>query len=296
LGALVTETVPDLGRRLNILDGIAYQVAMAMENARLAREVVQQERLEREMEVGRDIQASFLPQKFPQAVGWQVSALWRAARQVGGDFYDFFELQPDVPGHARWGVVIADVADKGVPAALFMALSRTLLRSVAIGRVEPADTLRRVNELILSDARSEQFVTVVYGVLEPAAGLFRYAIAGHNPPVWIHSDGTAGIMPGHGIALGVLDHVEYQEHEVRLERGDTLLLYTDGLTEAFNEQKEEFGLERVLAVARTHHAQPTPGLLQALTDAVEAHVSGAEVFDDLTIVVVKRSDAEMDEA
>jgi sigma-B regulation protein RsbU (phosphoserine phosphatase) len=288
LGALVTESVPDLGRRLTILDGIAHQLAMAMENARLTREVAQQGRLERELEVGRDIQASLLPQKYPQADGWEVSALWRAARQVGGDFYDFFELHPAETG-PRWGLVIADVADKGVPAALFMALSRTLLRTVGIGRIAPADTLQRVNELILSDSRSEQFVTVAYGVLEPASGRYCYAIAGHNPPVWIRADGTAGIVPGRGIALGVLDQVDYIEQELQLGLGDSLLLYTDGLTEAINTQQEEFGLLRVLDVARANHQETARGLLQALTAAVDVHVGDAEVFDDMTIVVIKRS-------
>ncbi len=288
LGALVTEAVPQLGRRQTILDGIAHQLAMALENDRLAHEVAQQERLERELEVGRDIQASLLPQKYPQAAGWEISALWRAARQVGGDFYDFFELLPE-QANPRWGVVIADVADKGVPAALFMALSRTLLRTVAIGRSAPADTLRRVNELILSDARSEQFVTVAYGVLEPATGRYCYALGGHNPPIWVRADGSAAIVPGRGIALGVVDHVEYQEQEITLAPGDTLLLYTDGLTEAIDLQQAEFGLARVLDVARAHHQATAADLLQALTEAVDSHVGDAEVFDDLTIVVIKRS-------
>jgi sigma-B regulation protein RsbU (phosphoserine phosphatase) len=261
---------------------------MALENDRLAHEVAQQERLERELEVGRDIQASLLPQTYPQAAGWEISAFWRAARQVGGDFYDFFELHSE-PGNSRWGVVIADVADKGVPAALFMALARTLLRTVAIGRGEPADTLRRVNELILSDARSEQFVTVAYGVLEPATGRYCYALGGHNPPIWVRADGSAGTVPGRGIALGVVDHVDYQEQEITLGPGDALLLYTDGLTEAIDVQQEEFGLEQVLAVARANHQASASGLLQALTRAVEAHVGEAEVFDDMTIVVIKRS-------
>ena len=288
LGVLVTEAVPQLGRRQTILDGIAHQLAMALENDRLAYEVAQQERLERELEVGRDIQASLLPQKYPEAAGWEIAALWRAARQVGGDFYDFFELLPE-QANPRWGVVIADVADKGVPAALFMALSRTLLRSVAIGRSAPADTLRRVNELILSDARSEQFVTVAYGVLEPASGRYCYALGGHNPPVWVRADGSAAIVPGRGIALGVVDHVDYQEQEITLCPGDALLLYTDGLTEAIDLRQQEFGLERVLAVARANYQSTARDLLQALTEAVDAHVGEAEVFDDMTIVVIKRA-------
>jgi sigma-B regulation protein RsbU (phosphoserine phosphatase) len=223
-----------------------------------------------------------------------VAAFWRAARQVGGDFYDFVPLPPTDTG-PRWGIVIADVADKGVPAALFMALSRTLLRTVAIGRVDPADTLRRVNELILADARSQQFVTIFYGVLEPATGRFRYAIGGHNPPVWARENGTVGLLPGQGIALGVLDRVEYEEYEVQLNPGDAVVLYTDGLNEAVNQRMEEFGMQRLLEIVQANHGQPAQALLQSIAAAVEAHASGMEVFDDMTIVVLKRSeDAQRD--
>jgi serine phosphatase RsbU (regulator of sigma subunit)/transcriptional regulator with GAF, ATPase, and Fis domain len=287
LGALVTEALPLLGRRLTILNGIAYQLAMAMENSRLTREVAQQERLERELEVGRDIQASFLPQSYPQADGWELHAFWRAARQVGGDFYDFIELAPGENG-PRWGIVIADVADKGVPAALFMALSRTLLRTVAIARVKPGATLSRVNDLILADARSQQFVTVCYGVLEPAIGLFRYAIGGHNPPIMVRGDGTAATIAGRGIALGVMDAMQYTEHEVQLHSGDSLVLYTDGLTEAINARDEEFGLKRVLDSVRDQYATSAAAMVEGLAAAVETHASGVEVFDDLTLVVIKR--------
>jgi phosphoserine phosphatase RsbU/P len=289
LGALVVDAVPMLERRLAIMNGIAHQLAMAMENARLMRDVAEQERLERELEVGRDIQATFLPQRFPRPPGWDLSVLWRAARQVGGDFYDFIELRPGPDGE-RWGVVIADVADKGVPAALFMALSRTLLRTVAISRVSPADTLKRVNQLILSDARSDQFVTIFYGVWEPVTGRLRYAVGGHNPPVWVARDGFVRTLPGRGIALGVLDDVEYAEQEVQLQPGDTLLLYTDGLTDAVNVHDEEFSLVRVFDLLRAAHARPAQLLLQALVAEVEAHVNGREAFDDMTIVVLRRTD------
>jgi serine phosphatase RsbU (regulator of sigma subunit) len=287
LGALVVDENPMLGRRLTIMNGIAYQVAMAMENARLAREVALQERLERELEVGRDIQSSFLPHEYPQAPGWEVSAVWRAARQVGGDFYDFIPLVPSPTG-PRWGIVIADVADKGVPAALFMALSRTLVRTVAINRVSPGDTLRRVNELILSDARSEQFVTVFYAVWEPATGRFVYAVGGHNPPLHLVRTGEVMPVPGRGIALGVLEHVHYLEHELILAPGDSLLMYTDGLTDAINANDEEFGLGRVQTAATRAHARPAHEIAQQILAEVEAHVHGTDAFDDLTMVVLKR--------
>ncbi len=287
LGALVVEVNPALGRRLTIMNGIAYQVAMAMENARLGRELAQQERLEREMEVGRDIQASFLPQSYPQAPGWEISAVWRAARQVGGDFYDFIPLAPSAEGD-RWGLVIADVADKGVPAALFMALSRTLLRTAAINRVSPGDTLKRVNELILSDARSEQFVTIFYAVWEPATGRLCYAVGGHNPPLLTNAAGEVQPLPGRGIALGVVEQVDYQEQEVILKPGDSLLMFTDGVTDAINAQYQEFGLARVCAALARSHAQPAQAMAQAVVADVEAHVHGIEAFDDMTLVVLKR--------
>ena len=291
LGLLVVEQVTSLGRRLSILNGIAHQLAMALENARLARELAQQQRLERELEVGRDIQASFLPESCPQVAGWEVSAFWRAARQVGGDFYDFIPLRRH-EGRERWGMVIADVADKGVPAALYMALSRTLLRSVAIGRVSPGATLTRVNELILADARSDQFVTVFYGVWEPATGHFVYANGGHNPPVWVDAEGEVRKLPGRGTALGALEHSEYEEHETHLKPGDALLLYTDGLTDAVNQDVQEFGMKRVLEVMQQVHAGSAQEILSCLTEAVQTHVGAMEAFDDMTMVVIKRVNSE----
>jgi phosphoserine phosphatase RsbU/P len=287
---LMVEPVQDEGgRRLSILNGIAHQLALAMENARLAKNVALQERTEREMEVGHNIQASFLPESCPQVPGWDLSAFWRAARQVGGDFYDFIPLRAQA-GVERWGIVIADVADKGVPAALFMALSRTLLRSIAIGRVSPASTLTRVNELILADARTDLFVTVFYGVWEPETGRFRYASGGHNPPVWVKADQTIRTLEGKGLALGVLDHTEYHEHEISLKPGEVLFLYTDGLTDAVNAEYEEFGLARVCAaLGRAQPAGSAQDIVEMMETEVRTHTGNVEVFDDMTMVVLKRA-------
>ena len=288
LGALVVEQRDALGKRLQILDGIAHQLSMAMENARLAREVAVQQRMEREMEVGRDIQASFLPDACPLIEGWSVCSYWQVARQVGGDFYDFIQLRPDDDGNERWGIVIADVADKGVPAALFMALSRTLLRSVAINRVSPADTLERVNQFILNDARSNLFVTVFYAVWTPRTGHFVYANGGHNPPLLIRAHGDSSSLTRTGAALGVFEEAQYEEHEITLHKGDSVLLYTDGLTDAINAQNEDFGLQRVTNIAAKVHTQPAANIQSAIVAAVATHVGGTEAFDDITMVVVKR--------
>ncbi|MBL8056781.1 MAG: SpoIIE family protein phosphatase, partial [Anaerolineales bacterium] len=289
-GALVVAHVGGLGRRRSILDGIAHQLAMAMENAALAAELTQQQRIEREMELGRDIQASFLPEACPQAPGWDMAAFWRSARLVGGDFYDFIRLR-STDGVERWGIGVADVSDKGVPAALFMALSRTLLRSAAIHRTSPAATLTRVNELILADARSQQFVTVYYAIWEPATGRLLYANAGHNPPVLVTAaDGEARILPARGAALGVFAEYLYTEHELYFQPGDTLLFYTDGLTDAINAEREDFGLERVKAVVRAARSLPAASIVDTLAQTVDYHVAGVEAFDDMTMVVLKRTE------
>ena len=241
VGAMLVDH-PALGgpidrRRLNILSGIAHQTALTLENARLQLEATTAERIERELEVARDIQRSFLPDTFPSIPGWDVSAFYRAARQVGGDFYDFFEL-----GENLWAIVVADVADKGVGASLFMALSRTLLRAVGSNRRTPAETLARVNEVLLRDTRSDLFVTVWYGMWDTAAGTVRFASAGHNPPLLIHADGTAEQLHARGIALGVVPNVRLEETQVTLHPGDLLVAYTDGVTEALRSDQTEFGV------------------------------------------------------
>ncbi len=149
--------------------------------------------MERELEVAQGIQRSFLPQQLPIVPGWDMSVFYRAARQVGGDFYDFIPLRG-----GKWGIVIADVADKGVPAALFMVLSRTNLRAAAFSRDQPVETLMRVNEMLISDSRSDLFVTCWYGVSGSANGRIAYASAGHNPPLLLRADGMSEELPDTG--------------------------------------------------------------------------------------------------
>ncbi|MBL8046525.1 MAG: SpoIIE family protein phosphatase, partial [Anaerolineales bacterium] len=287
LGALAVEHLPDLGRRLNILNGIANQLSLAMENAALAHEVAAQQRLEREIELGRDIQTSFLPNELPMPPGWETAALYRAARLVGGDFYDFIPLKSS-DGVERWGIAVADVSDKGVPAALFMALSRTLLRSAAIHRTSAGATLTRVNEMILADARSSQFVTVFYAVWEPSTGRLIYANGGHNPPLLVRADGSVHLLKAKGAALAVFAEYYYAQQEITLAPGDTVLMYSDGLPDAINEAQEDFGMERLRQTLLAVHRQSAGTIISALEAAVQHHTGDVEAFDDLTVVVLKR--------
>src|SRR5581483_10608546 len=270
-------------RRTKILTGIAQQVGLALETARLQAQATERQRMERELEVAQGIQRSFLPQQLPALPGWDLSASYRAARQVGGDFYDFMPLK-----NGKWGIVIADVADKGVPAALFMALSRTLIRAAAFSRDDPVETLVRVNELLLSDSRSDLFVTAWFGVWDPASGELRYASAGHNPPLLIHADGHTDQLVSHGIALGVIDKITLEGKQVTLQAGDVLVAYTDGITEALRADSTEFGLVGLQTTACAVRQRSAAEIVNRILHAVDNFTAGEPQFDDLTLVVLKR--------
>ncbi len=288
LGALLvdgrTEELLISQRRLNILNGIASQASTSIESVQLLADLAARQVLEHELDLAREIQKSFLPECCPEVPGYEIAAAWRSARRVGGDFYDFMLLS-----NGNVGIAIADVADKGVPAALFMALSRTLMRATTMSGRTPSDALRRTNTLIISDARSDLFVTVFYGLLHPRSGNFTYANAGHNPPLWLNvRSGVVQRLHQHGMALGVIPDVPLSEHGIQIEPGDVLALYTDGVTEALNVAGEEFGVERLQAVVQTHAAGSADDIVAAIEAAVDEFVGNEPPFDDFTLVVLKR--------
>jgi serine phosphatase RsbU (regulator of sigma subunit)/putative methionine-R-sulfoxide reductase with GAF domain len=297
LGLMLVETEQTTRRFsqrwMNILTGIAGQAAIAIENDLLLQEAAEQERMRQELEVAHRIQASFLPETCPDLPGWELAALWRSARQVGGDFYDFVPLPPahgeDPADGKRFGVVIADVADKGVPAALFMALSRTLVRTMTIDGREPASAIARANELIIADARSGLFVTLFYVVLAPGSGDIIYVNAGHVPPLWVQAQaGRVQEVRAPGMALGILEDVEFEQHQASLEVGDSLILYTDGITDAANERQEMFGRQRLTETVHQFRHESTEGLLRRIDEAVARHVGDVPQSDDFTLVVARR--------
>lgn len=273
---------PLSGRRLRILAGIAQQAAIAVVNNQLYQESAERDRLEQELRVAYDIQSKLIPSGSPHISGCDVAGFWQAARQVSGDFYDFLPLPND-----RWGIVMADVADKGIPAALFMALCRTVLRVVAFNRVDPALVLERANELILNDTASDLFVTVFYAIWDPQENAFTYANGGHNPPLLIREDGQSKLLTEHGLALGILEGATYRTHRVTLQPGDMMIFYTDGVTEALNEAQAEFGLDRLRLVASQTRHQTAQAVMQAVRQAVEAHAGDTLQYDDSTMVVFK---------
>lgn len=271
---------------MRVLNGIANQAAVAIERARLDEQAEQKKRLDYELGLARQIQTSFLPAKPPQVPGYEIDAAWRAAREVGGDFYDLIPLQ-----HHRLGLVIADVSDKGLPASLFMALTRTIIRTMAIGKPTPREALERANDVIIADAQSDMFVTCFYGVLEPETGVVTYVNGGHNPPLmYQQATQTVQLLKEHGIALGILPNIELPQQQFRLECGDGIVLYTDGVTDALDRAgEEEFGTSRLTELVRRNGDQSAHALTQEILRAVEEFTQGAPQFDDLTVVVVKKS-------
>ena len=288
LGVLLLEALEMPGDRPALLTGIAHQISLRIENARLVEQVAVRRSLEREIAMARNIQTSFLPRALPEYVGWDIGATWQAARMVGGDFYDFFQL-PDGPNGPRWAVVVADVADKGVPASLFMALSRTLLRSVAFSRIDPGQVLQRANDLIISDSQSDMFVSVVYGMWEPAISRFAFANGGHNPPVLLRPGLEPMLLTPHGMVLGVREAEHYEAQTLSLERGMAIVLYTDGVTDAANSAGKPFGTERLIETLRHHDLTRSQALSDVIHQQVAAYSAGAELDDDLTVVVIRRS-------
>jgi serine phosphatase RsbU (regulator of sigma subunit)/putative methionine-R-sulfoxide reductase with GAF domain len=275
-------------RRMNILDGIAHQIALAIEASQFYQQALRQQRSEREMELARGIQESFLPECCPQLPGWQFAMEWRAARGVGGDFYDLITLSP-----THLGLLIADVSDKGVAAALYMALSRTVMRIVAQDTLDPADTLKRVNRILMEDSRSGMFVSMFYAILDLESGLLRYARAGHNPPLVLRAaDRSLVRLAPPGVVLGILDEPVIAPDQLQLAPGDALVLYTDGVTEAEDGDHNEFGEERlqeVLLQAPDQAAQiDAETLVERIDAAVRTFTGERPQFDDLTLLAVVR--------
>jgi serine phosphatase RsbU (regulator of sigma subunit)/anti-sigma regulatory factor (Ser/Thr protein kinase) len=288
----------NVGRRLSdqdfsaddrrLLETLAAQAAPAVRVGQLVREqqaeIRARGRLEQELAVAQLIQQNFLPKQLPQLDGWALAAYYRPARAVGGDFYDFIELP-----QGRLGLVIGDVTDKGVPAAMVMAATRSVLRASAQRLIDPGTVLARVNDNLCPDIPENMFVTCFYGVLDPASGHLRYANAGHNVPL-VRTGDEASELRATGMPLGLLPGMEYEERETTLREGASVLLYSDGLVEAHDDEREMFGTPRVSELI-ARGGEPS-ALIGGLVDALDAFTGQErEQEDDITLVVVRRTAA-----
>ena len=240
--------------------------------------------LQNELDVASKIQQGILPASFPEGDGFEVYGNMAPARNVGGDFFDVVLLE-----NGRLGLAVADVSDKGVPAALFMMSSCTLLKGAAIGRGAPGEVLSEVNDLLTEDNEAFMFVTVLYAVFDPDSGGLTYANGGHNNPLLVHADGTSEELPmTGGIALGVMPGLEYQESEISLAQGDSLILYTDGVSEAMNSEGEEFGMDRFREIFTKSPPTSARGTNEAILQAVSDFAGDTPQSDDVTCLVLQR--------
>ena len=243
--------------------------------------------LQNELDVARGMQQSILPTRFPGGPGYRVHGKMQAARNVGGDFFDVVNLN-----EGRIGLAVADVSDKGVPAALFMMSSRTLLKGAAIGLDTPGSVLREVNELLLDDNDGGMFVTVLYGIYDPSTRELTYANGGHNSPLVVHKDGTTTLLPlTGGIALGIFPGFDFNQATVTLSPGDTVIFYTDGVTEAMNGDEEQFGLGPLDKLFGADPPKDPETTTAAVFEAVNAFAGDTPQSDDITCLVLYCSEA-----
>jgi len=243
-------------------------------------------RLERELEFARRIQLNLMPAAPPQPDGWEIATAYRAARVVGGDFYDAFEL-PGLGG--RIGLIIADVTGKGLTAALMMAFTRAVHRAAAYNGSGPADWLERTNRVLVRDARTGLFVTAIAAEVDPSRGVLTYASAGHEPALLARWDSeSVAELPAGGMLLGLAEAAATPDREVPFEPGDLAVLYTDGLTDAVDAVGIRFGPERFVEAVGRARGGTAAEAVDAVLGAVDRFVGNAEPADDLTLVAVRR--------
>jgi serine phosphatase RsbU (regulator of sigma subunit) len=262
------------------VQSLAAQIASALHRAKIYQ-------VEQEMAVAGKIQASFLPDELPHIPGWQLAATLKPARETSGDFYDVIPLP-----NSQVGILIADVADKGTGAALYMALSRTLIRTYAPQyHSRPDYVLKIANRRILTDTRADLFVTVFYGIIDTITGTLTYCNAGHNPPYLFsaQNNNEAQKLTKTGMALGVIEDTAWEQRTIQLAPDDLLVLYTDGVTDAENGQGTAFGEDRLREIVQANLERPAQDMQDTLMTEIHNFVGDAPQFDDITLMIVVRN-------
>jgi serine phosphatase RsbU (regulator of sigma subunit) len=273
----------DPDRRL--LAAVASQTAVALERATLQRELLGRRSLDDELAIGRRIQRSLMPRRFPNLPGWEIAAAYESAREIGGDLFDTYPLR-DQPG--RLAFAIADVTGKGIPAAILMADARALIHAAADHSTGPAESLSRVNRVLVRERQTSLFVTVAHGVIDGATGVLRLANAGHDPVHVLRGDGSLEALEPTGRMIGMVDEIAVGTDELTIGPGDAIVAHTDGVTEARSPDGSFYGEERYRDLLRSLAGRSASEVVGAVTADVETFRDGAEASDDLTLLVIRR--------
>ena len=272
-----------------LLSDLATQTAPAVRVAQLVRqqqqEAKERERIEQELRVASLIQQTLLPKTLPEFPGYDVAAYYQPAREVGGDFYDFLDLED-----GRFGLVVGDVTDKGVPAALVMATTRTMLRAAAQRLLSPGEVLQRVNDVLVQDIPPNMFVTCLYAILDTESGRLVYANAGHDLPYRRRAGRSDGAeeLRARGMPLGLMPGMSYEEKEIVLEKGESVLFYSDGLVEAHDPQRDMFGFPRLQGLVGAQRSGGSSLISFLLSELRRFTGEGWEQEDDITLVTLDR--------
>ena len=262
--------------RIRLLEALAGHVSTAIANARMfQRERLEKERMAKELEEAHDIQSGLFPRSAPQARGFDVTGVCLPCREVGGDWYDYIPL-----ANGQLAVVLADVSGKGMGAAFLMSSTRSALRLHAARGLSPKEILFQLNKFLVEDFPASKFVTMVYAVLDPATRKLTFANAGHLPPIFVDSSGAQFLEADAGLPLGIME-CEYSEHEIEMHAGSRVFLYSDGVTEAINPSREEYGPARIL-----EHVNDQTASVQSLLNDVDKFTAGQPESDDITVVMI----------
>ena len=273
---------------INLLNILANQGAMAIENARMVEEVVEKERMEEELNIARDLQVSMLPAECPQIEGFEIAAYSVSAREVGGDFYDFIDMGSDIAG-----MVIGDVTGKSVSGALVMSASRSVFRMLSEEELTVAESMIRANRRLKRDVKTGMFVALLFAVLSSQDRTMTLCSAGQTQPVLLSAKtAEASLVETRGdtFPLGILDDAAYEETQLKMEPGDKVVLYTDGIVEAMNEQEEMFGFDRLLKVVKNSQTMTAETLLEEIKNKVNEFAGSAPQHDDITIIVIQATE------
>ncbi len=267
---------------LQVLLLLSSQVALIIEKVMLYEQLIEKQRLQGQLETARQVQLALLPDKDPQVEGFDISAYNYSTEEVSGDYYDWVKIYDD-----QIGVVLADAAGKGIPAALLMAFLRASLRFGALAGYAPHISMTKVNSLLWDSTERHQFVTAIYGIFDGIHRTFAFTNAGHNPPVLLRTNGEADIIKYGDLPLGMFQDSRYHQHFLRFREKEILLLYTDGITEAENIDGEEFGLDRVIDILRENRDLTAKELIKKIHQSVIEFIEGNTLTDDATLFVIK---------